>query len=240
MIFTAATIQYKPLKGRPGDNLSALLSLCRIAAQRGAELIVLPEMCLSGYIFANKAEAEKIAEPAEGETFSAFAEFCLANSCYISYGYAEKTGNRLYNAQNLIDPGGKLLFRYRKMHLFDADMLWATPGDLGFMSVSTPLGIMGAGICMDLNYNDFVRYHIESETGLLLFPTNWIDQGFDVLPYWSSRLQGFNGTAFIANNYGCEDGIFFSGKSAVYHNGSFISSASSQGNAVLFTVHETD
>ena len=239
MIFTAATVQFRPVWGAPEKNLNSLLSLCRIASQRGAELIVLPEMCLSGYLFNDINQIRNIAEPADGETFSAFAGHCVKNSCYISYGFPEKAGDRLYNSQNLIGPDGKLLMRYRKTHLFDADMTWAAPGDLGFMAAETPLGVMGMGICMDLNYDDFLRFHIDSGTDLLLFAANWLDQGFDVLEYWESRLREFEGTVFISNRYGFEDGVFFSGRSAVYKKGSYLSAASKTGNAVLFTCHET-
>jgi predicted amidohydrolase len=85
-----------------------------------------------------------------------------------------------------------------------------------------PWGKLGLGICMDLNYRDFVEFHIAQETDIVLFSTNWIDQGFLVQPYWFSRWEGFPGLVLTANRGGEEFGLGFSGYSAVFKNGALL------------------
>ena len=64
------------------------------------------------------------------------------------------------------------------------------------------------GICMDFNDVRFLDFCVHSEVDLVIFPTNWIDEGKDVLQYWAAMLQGATrATLLAANSYG-EDGSF--------------------------------
>ncbi|PCI30768.1 MAG: hypothetical protein COB67_01045 [SAR324 cluster bacterium] len=228
-----ATIQFKPVKGDPEENLRKVLDLCGQAITAGAKLLTLPEMCLTGYIWPNASSIRRYAEPALGVSYLQLAEFCRNNQCYLAYGFAETCSGHLYNAQNLIGPGGGLLATYRKTHLFDADCTWATPGNSGFISVNTEIGKLGLGICMDLNFDDFVLYHQWENTTYLLLAVNWLDEGFHVHPYWLHRLYPFSGTTLIANTHGWEERIAFSGNSGVFIGNSCLVAAPKSKDHIL-------
>jgi len=229
----AAVIQFKADRGKVFSNLAGILSLCRKAAENKAKLIVLPEMCLTGYIWPNREDIFELTEKANGPTFEALSAFCEKNQIYLAYGFAEKDVDLLYNSQNLIGPNGKLLTTYRKVHLFEMDEFWAHPGDRGFQTIDTDIGRLGMGICMDLNFDDFVDFHIKQNTDYLLFSTNWLEEGLDVHSYWKMRLTGFENTVLMANTYGTEFNIEFCGRSAVFRNGDFTAETEKTGNQII-------
>jgi predicted amidohydrolase len=228
-----AVIQYRAQKGLVQESLDEIIELCKQAVRRGAKIIVLPEMCLTGYIWIKRAEIEKLAETNSGPSFQILSDFAKMHRVWIAYGFAEKDGADLYNSQNLIDPQGGLAACYRKMHLFELDTFWATQGNTGFLTVASDFGRLGLGICMDLNYDDFIAFHVKS-TDLLLFSTNWVWEGAPVHPYWDERLNTFPGTALMANSWGLDYSVRFSGKSAVYRSNAFAASAAMEGNGIIF------
>lgn len=236
-VLKVASIQFKPTRGELISNLDNLFELCHQGIDLGARLLVLPEMCLTGYIWESAGIIAPYAENARGESFQRVATFCKENSCFLAYGFAEKDEGLFYNSQNLVSPEGKLLSTYRKIHLYDADTLWATSGNLGYISLDCSLGKIGLGICMDLNFDQFVQFHIDQKTRYLLLAVNWLDEGFRVLDYWQERLKNFQGTVIIANTYGQERGIPFSGLSGVLYKNQFQQHAPKSGDfVVLFEI----
>lgn len=231
----AATIQFKPVKGDVSGNRDRIIALLKEAVRNGAELITLPEMCLTGYVWSKREDIFALAEESTGESFQLFSRFCRENSCYLAYGFAEIDLGKLYNAQNLIDPKGELLTTYRKQHLFENDELWAEPGNLGFKIVDTAIGRIGMGICMDLNFNDFILFHYQQRTDYLLLAVNWLDEGVPVHSYWKHRLHPLIGATLIANTFGSEESIDFCGNSCVFHNNRCIQSAPKAGVSILYT-----
>ncbi len=95
-----------------------------------ADLYVLPELFNTGYNFIDEAEVRTLAEPANGSTFRSIYEWTKKNSCYVVYGFAEQA-DRIFNSAALVGPGG-IVGIYRKVHLFDRENLFFTPGNLGF------------------------------------------------------------------------------------------------------------
>ncbi len=236
--FKSAVIQYKSIKGEIEENRFKIKNLCIKALEQEVKLIVLPEMCLTGYIWLEKESIFKLAEENKGESFKFFSDICKKNKCHIAYGFAENDNDNFYNSQSLIGEKGELLLCYRKVHLFLVDEIWALPGNKGFMNIETPLGKMGLGICMDINFDDFVEFHKRNKTDLLLFSSNWLEQNINVHNYWKERLNGFKKTVLISNTFGIEDDIEFCGQSAVYVNNEFISKAPRDMEMIIITEHE--
>jgi predicted amidohydrolase len=229
----SAALQFKADKGKPIENVERAIHLLEKSLNENTDIIVLPEMCTTGYIWDGPGSVSPYAEKADGQSFAMFSKFCEKNKCYLAYGFPERDAGSLYNSQNIIGPDGSLLFTYRKTHLYDMDFTWALPGDTGFAVIDTPLGRLGTGICMDLNYDDFVEYHILAGTDIILFSTNWLDEGSEVHPYWDMRLSGYGGSVIMANTWGYEEETLFCGGSAVYSRGRFLSVGPHQGDAVI-------
>lgn len=236
--FLSATIQFKPVWGKPELNRERILEILRGAAAAGAKLAVLPEMCISGYIFRDANEILPFCEPSEGETFRLISNACKENGIFVVYGFAEKCGEKLYNSQSLVAPDGTLVATYRKTHLYESDCTWATPGNTGFLAIDTELGKLGLGICMDLNFQDFTDFHILQGTQIICFSTCWLDENFPIAAYWLYRLAGYENTILIANSFGDERGTHFRGESAVIDGGALVQQFGIDAEGVLLTEHE--
>lgn len=181
----------------------------------GRDLVVCPELAVSGYVFRDVEDARTVAESADGPTFQALSPVARALRTWIVCGFVEQARDRLFNSALVLDPAGDLRFTYRKTLLYDADRTWATAGDSGYATFDTAAGDFAVGICMDLNDPEFVSWLRSVRPRALAFPTNWIDEGEDVWPYWAWRMQG-NGAALVAaNTWGLEGDLQFSGRSAV-------------------------
>lgn len=167
-----AIVQTKPVFGDVAANLRAAAELIESAP---ADLYVLPELCTTGYNFADAAEVNSLAETATGATFNRMADVAKRKSCYVVYGFAEKAES-LYNSAALVGPAG-LVGVYRKVHLFDREQLFFKPGDLGFPVYDLPFGRVGLMICFDWIYPEAARTLALKGAQLIAHPSNL------VLPY---------------------------------------------------------
>ncbi len=164
-----AVIQTNPVFGEVSSNVEAALK--QMESVR-AGLFVLPELFNTGYNFISREEVEQLAEAATGETFGKMAEFARKNSCYIAYGFAEKS-DALYNSSTLIGPPG-LIGLYRKVHLYYRENLFFSPGNLGFPVFDLPFGRMGMMICFDWIYPESARTLALNGAQLILHPSNLV------------------------------------------------------------------
>jgi predicted amidohydrolase len=227
-----AAVQFKPDKGDPTTSLARLCALADHAAQ-DADLVVLPEMAATGYIFRSADAVRPVAEPARGPTLAALGPVAARHGAWMVVGFPEADGDRLFNSALVIDPAGELRFTYRKTLLFDADLPWASPGDSGYASFDGEAGRFTVGICMDLNDDDFVAWCAQSGARALAFPTNWVDEGSDVWPYWAWRMRDTGVALVAAHTYGHDDGTDFSGRSAVIDGLTVLAAAPREGDGVI-------
>jgi len=228
-----AAVQFKAEKGRKVLSLAVLHALAEEAAWE-SDLVVLPEMAAVGYLFPSPEEARRVAEPANGPTFSILAPVAAAHHCWLVVGFPEVDGDRLFNSALVIDPTGALRFVYRKTLLFEPDEWWALPGDSGYRAFDTEAGRFGVGICMDLNDDAFVRWCAGADLDAIAFPTNWVQEDVDVWDYWRARLWGVDAALVAANTYGTEGPVAFTGRSAVLQDGVILASAPETGNVVIW------
>ena len=224
-----------------GDLAGTRGRMARLAAEAAAssDLVVLPEMAASGYLFRDREAVSAVAEPPQGPTWSILAPIAAAAGCWLVCGFVESAGDRFFNSALVIDPRGALAFTYRKTLLFDADHRWATPGDSGYRSFDADWGSFGVGICMDLNDDAFVAWAARARLSAVALPTNWLDEGLPVWPYWRWRL-GPTGVLVAANTWGSEelDGIVtpFAGQSAILDARRLYAGAPAAGDGVLRAV----
>lgn len=89
------------------------------------DLIILPEMALTGYVYDNKEEIIKFCEVYNDEsetiTFKLGKYLSLKYDCYTLIGYPEKKEDQLYNSAALFDRSGCLLKNFRKHFLYETD-----------------------------------------------------------------------------------------------------------------------
>jgi len=160
--------------GEVEANRKLAADAVQAAAGRGAQLVVLPELCDSGYVFESAAEARELATSAgDSETLRQWRELAAVHSVVIAGGFCELgLDGRLYNSAAVIDGSGTRVL-YRKAHLWDAEKKVFTPGDDPPPVVELPFGNVGLMICYDLEFPEWVRLAALAGADLIAAPVNW-------------------------------------------------------------------
>jgi N-carbamoylputrescine amidase len=146
------------------------------AFKAGADIVVLPELAISGYVVEPDL-ALSVAENVDGPTLDAMRAVAARGDGIIVYGFCEEADGNLYNTVVAVDANGVLL-HYRKLHLFDREKEAYTPGDLGLPVVETRFGVLGACICYDLRFVEVLRSLSLRGADLVFAPAAWVG-GFD-------------------------------------------------------------
>ncbi|WP_421989316.1 nitrilase family protein [Roseococcus sp.] len=171
---TVASIQMEPLIGAVEHNLQRSIALIEEAAAKGAKLVVLPELCNTGYVFESRTEAQALAEAIpDGPSSQAWIAAARRLDVHIVAGITERDGLLLYNAAVIIGPDG-LIGRYRKVHLWGDEALYFAPGNLGFPVFDTPFGRIGCHICYDCWFPESFRLAALQGAEIVCVPTNWV------------------------------------------------------------------
>ena len=140
------------------ENLFHMETLLRKAMEShpDTQLIIFPELAVTGYQcgknFKDLAETVTINSTSVKKMSALAKEFHV----HIVYGMAEKEEDILYNSQFFIDDTGVLLGTYRKVHLFDSEKNYFTPGDQ-FKVFNTKIGRIGLFICYDAFFPEAAR-----------------------------------------------------------------------------------
>jgi 5-aminopentanamidase len=176
---TIAVAQLAITIGEPDANRQAAAGAVAEAAAAGARLVVLPELCDSGYVFGDdadkaSAEARSLASPAgDSITLRQWRALAVAHQVVIVGGFCELGGDgRLYNSAAVVDASGTRAV-YRKAHLWDKEKLVFTPGDGQPALVDLDFGRVAVMICYDLEFPEWVRLAALAGADLIAAPVNW-------------------------------------------------------------------
>ncbi len=219
---TVACIQMEPVVGDKRANVDKSLRLIEQAAAKGAQLLVLPELANSGYMFADRAEAFGLAEEIPGdETTTAWIDAARRHGLHIVAGIAERAGSALYNSAVIIGPSGHV-GTFRKVHLWNAENLFFEPGDLGFPVFKTAIGRIGAAICYDGWFPETFRLQALQGADIVCVPTNWVpipgqEPGRPAMANILHQAAAHSNSMFIAcaDRVGTERGQPFEGQSVI-------------------------
>lgn len=150
--------------------LSRLADRAGVAAAAGADLLIGPEMSLTGYNIG--PDVERLAEPADGDLCGAVAGIAAETGVAIAYGFPERADGGIYNTVQLVDGTGRALAAYRKAHLYgDVDRNAFVPGDRMVVQATLRGHRLGFLICYDVEFPEAVRAHALAGTELLVVPT---------------------------------------------------------------------
>jgi predicted amidohydrolase len=167
-----AVAQLDPKLGEKERNLETCLMQLDEAAASGAELLVLPECALPGYMFESAEEALPFAEEIPGPSTEALAEACRRLGTHVVCGLLERDGDELRNAAVLVGPDG-LVGTYRKTHLpFLGVDRFVAPGE-ELKVYDTPIGRIGLEICYDLRFPEVTRTLALKGADIVAHPTNF-------------------------------------------------------------------
>ena len=171
-----ALVQMK-MSSDPKKNIKNAINKINTAAKKGAKVICLPELFLTKYFCQAESHenfnfAEKIPGPSSN-LFSALAKE-LKIILIISL-FEKKTSGLYHNSSIVINEKGKLLGKYRKMHIPDDpqfyEKFYFAPGDLGFKSFKTSKGNLGTLICWDQWFPEAARLTALKGAEIIFYPT---------------------------------------------------------------------
>jgi 5-aminopentanamidase len=167
-----AVAQIDPLLGEKERNLATCVERMEEAAAAGAQLVVLPECAVPGYMFESGDEAMPHAEEIPGPTTDALERECRRLGLHVVCGLIERDGDALRNAAVLVGPDG-FVGSYRKTHLpFLGVDRFVVPGD-ALPVFDTPLGRIGIEICYDLRFPEVTRTLALQGADIVAHPTNF-------------------------------------------------------------------
>ena len=173
-IVKIACCQMEPIVGKKSDNLKKSIQMIEEAASNGANLIVLPELCNSGYVFETREEAFELSEEIpSGESCKSWSKICKKLGVHIVAGINERAGDLLYNSSVVIGPND-YVGTFRKVHLWNEENLFFEPGDLGFPVFKTPIGRISCHICYDSWFPESYRLAALQGADIVCVSTNWV------------------------------------------------------------------
>ncbi len=161
----------------PDKNLEHAIAQVRQAAERGAQVICLPELFQTQY-FCQREDASlfDLAEPIPGPTSNKLSAVAKQLHIVLIASLFEKRAAGVYhNTATIFDTDGKLSGLYRKMHIPDDPLYYEkfyfTPGDLGFRAFDTGMGRVGTLVCWDQWYPEGARLTALQGAHVLFYPT---------------------------------------------------------------------
>lgn len=175
-IFTTGLIQIS-MEDSSEKNLQKAIDFIYKAAKNGAQVICLPELFRSKY-FCQKEDISlfDLAETIPGPSTEAIGKIAKELKVVVILPLFEKRAVGLYhNSVAVIDADGKLLGKYRKMHIPDDpgfyEKFYFTPGDLGFKCFDSKYGKLGTLICWDQWFPEGARITALKGAAILFYPT---------------------------------------------------------------------
>lgn len=193
-----AAIQMKCNQSRQA-NIEKADRLVRIAAEQGAQVILLPELFETWYFCQERNYASyQLAVPlSENPAVLHFQRVAKELEVVLPVSFFERDGNAFYNSAAVLDADGSILGVYRKTHIpddhFYQEKFYFTPGNTGFRVWDTAYGRLGVGICWDQWFPEAARCMALSGAQLLLYPTAIGSEPIiecDSMPHWRRCMQG--------------------------------------------------
>lgn len=186
-----ACLQFAPILGEVQRNIDHATSMVAKLKPEDVDVLILPEMAFSGYVFTSKDHIRPYLENAEtGPSIQWAKAQAIRLNAHVQVGYPEKRvvnktdpfKEEYYNSVAFVSPQGVLLNTYAKHFLYYTDENWAEEGP-SFESMPVEgLGQVGFGICMDVNpyqfktpFSDFEfsSFHFGQKSNLLLCSMAW-------------------------------------------------------------------
>lgn len=198
----------------PEDRLVRLARIFEDPAARRCDLIVCPELYLSGYFVDDRIPAR--AEAHTGPFARRVCEIAQQRECTIVYGYPESTEAGVFNAALCAGPDGRVLANHRKNLLpYDYEERYFQAGRR-----PTVLDVkgwrVGLLICYEVEFPEPVRYYARNGCDLVIAPTalteDWPVVARQVIP-----ARAFENNVFVAyaNHAGVENGNRYLGDSVI-------------------------
>jgi predicted amidohydrolase len=205
-------LQFAPVLGDVDATIAKIERLSSLCSE--ADLLVLPELCNSGYHFESREQAWASSEEAGTGVFCQYLEsWSRRHDCFVVSGLDERDDDRLYNSAVLVGPGG-YVGRYRKLHLFMNEKDLFQPGDAGLPVFDIGPCRVGLLVCFDWAFPEVWRILALEGADVICHPSNL------VLPDLAQRAVPMHALTnrvytITANRIGTERDLTFTGLSTI-------------------------
>ena len=165
------------ISGNTQSNIILAIKSIKKAASKKAKIICVPELFLSTYFCQTESHSNfKLAEKIPGRITKIFSDLAKELGVILILSlFEKKTSGFYHNTSIVINEVGKILTKYRKMHIPDDpgyyEKFYFTPGDLGFKSVKTKFGRIGPLICWDQWFPEAARLNALKGAQIIFYPT---------------------------------------------------------------------
>ena len=215
------------------DNIAKTAGFIKEAAERGAQVILTPEL-FQGRYFCTAQDPKWFADAYPADAHPCVIELAkLAKELRVALPVSifEKDGHEYYNSIAMLDDCGDIMGIYRKTHIPDGvgyqEKYYFKPGNLGFKVWNTRYGVIGTGICWDQWFPEAARAMMVQGAEFLLYPTaigsELYDDNLDTCGAWRRAQQGHAASNAVpvmaANRIGDENA---NGNPQRYYGNSFI------------------
>ncbi|HET6400511.1 MAG TPA: nitrilase-related carbon-nitrogen hydrolase [Candidatus Kapabacteria bacterium] len=234
-----ACVQFAPTYRDIKKNLDRVSDFVHSA---DADLVIFPELALTGYFFTSPDEIVPMAEPVDGQLARAFVEIAKRENKAIIIGFLEATDNKCYNAALAFDNTGALAGHYRKLHLFYYETQIFARGDLGFpvFPLQTRSGMANVGmlICYDWRFPEAARALALKGAELIAMPSNIVTTTSMLHTTLQTRAFENKVALAFADRIGAEENagerLAFRGESAIIGmNGEILAKASENSEEII-------
>lgn len=198
----------------PEDRLGRLAEIFTQPAARGCDLMICPELYMSGYLVHDRIIER--AEPRDGPFARRACEIAKRANCAIVYGYPERDGDNIYNSALCAGAGGDALANHRKNLLpYDYEERYFRQGRAPTI-VDIHGWRIGLLVCYEVEFPEPVRYYAQTGCELVAVPTaltrEWPTVARRVIP-----ARAFENNIFVAyaNHAGDEQGNHYLGESVI-------------------------
>lgn len=167
----------------PVDNLAKAVDAIYRAAQRGARLVILPEIFMAQVVKERftAAYARSVSQSLDGFYVSGLREAAEQAGVWVVSGMletAQATADKTFNTTVVIDDHGTLISSYRKTHMYDSfgfnESAVFASGDALFSPIETPFGRMGLFVCYELRFPEIARFQAEEAVDFFVMPSAWV------------------------------------------------------------------
>ena len=210
-------------------NISAVADLVRGAADKGAKVVLPPEL-FEGPYFCRVEDESRFADArsvAEHPSVLAMQELAEKLKIWIPTSFFEADGPHYYNSLAMVNPDGKVAGVYRKSHIPDGpgdeEKFYFRPGNTGFKVWPGAGTTLGVGVCWDQWYPETARAMMLMGAQILFYPTaigtEPHDPELDTSRLWRRAMIGHAVSNVVpvvaANRIGVEGGQRFYGHSFI-------------------------
>ena len=206
-------VQYNPLWESKEENKKKITALIKRDFKKSS-LLIFPEMTLTGFTMM----PEKFSEAIKGDSFKFFAGIALKHKVFVAAGIIEENDGEYFNSLILLNPDGKLISSYRKIHPFSystEDKHYKKGKEVKIAGINKLK--IGLSICYDLRFPELFRFYAKERVHLIIVIANWPDTRIE---HWKTLLKAraIENQCYVAgvNRIGDDPKLHYPGFSSIY------------------------